>query len=83
MAAKPIKSLEMHYTMIQLLINNIIMCVHKKHAVRMVLPNTRVFLCDFMTLQENQILARAIEIQKENWEKPQFFSYNQATIIIL
>ena len=35
--------------------------------------NTEVFFARFMTMREKQILARAIEIQKENWGEPRSF----------
>ena len=35
-----------------------------------------------MTMRENQILGRAIEIQKENWGNHTFFRDNEATIIL-
>ena len=36
----------------------------------------------FMTMRGKQILARAIEIQKENWGNHAFFRDNEATIVL-
>ena len=38
--------------------------------------NTEAFLCGFMTMQRKKILARAVEIQKENWGNHAFFRDN-------
>ena len=41
--------------------------VSDKGSLRMVPTNTEVFFAWFVTMQEKQIVARDIGIQKENW----------------
>ena len=42
--------------------------LHKStYNLRAVPTNTEIFYARFMAMQEKQILARAIGIQKENW----------------
>ena len=44
----------------------------KGNRLRTVPTNKEVFLCG-LSMGEKQILARAIEIQKENWGQPCIF----------
>ena len=39
----------------------------RNSLLRLVPSNTEIFFVQFVTMREKQILARAIEIQKENW----------------
>ena len=43
--------------------------------LRTVPTNTEVFLGGVMTIREKPILARAMEIQKENWGEPRIFQW--------
>ena len=40
------------------------------NALRTVPPECRIIFAQIMTMKEKQILARAIGIQKGNWDKP-------------